>query len=145
MVDINRIIDSFRRIIRSEFHDYEFKGVYEYAIQSISGNKINADPTDTTLNLPSISNIELRSGILGETVKPTVGKLVLVVFVNSQKTRPVVVSCEGNNEQVEIDATSSIKLAGGGPPAARMGDAILAAGIFAGTITSGSTKTQIGG
>ncbi len=132
-MDIDRFISSIRRIIRSEFPDYKYAGVYEYAIQSAESMKIDADPTDTTIGLPSIKNIELKPSIIGEEVTPTVGKTCLVMFVNRQPSRPVVISCEGDATLIRI----------GGPvalPAARVGDTV--GGFLA--ITSGSLKTRIG-
>ncbi len=153
MSAIDRLIDSLLRIVRSEFSNYSYTGIYEYSIQKVDGNFIDAEPTDTTLTLPSISKIKLRSSILGEEVKPTVGNLCLVMFVNKSPSRPIAISCDPPNEEIDVDATISTKLgksspsvqiAGGGQPAARMGDTILAAGVFVGTVTSGSVKTQIG-
>lgn len=142
--NINRLIAAIRRIVRSEFPNLTFLGIYEYSIQSTDGTTIDATPVDTSLTLPSISKIILRPSILGEKVKPTVGKTCLIMFVNGSPTRPICISCSAKNDTVEIDAETMVKIAGGGPPAARLGDAILAAGIFAGTVTAGSTKTQIG-
>lgn len=141
---LDRLIDNLRAIIRSEFPDYAFKGVYEYVIQSVNGTLVSADPTDTTLSLPSIPSMPMQSGLLGETVKPTVGKLCYVVFVNGKRSRPMIVGCQGEDDEIEIPATTSIKLASGVLGAARLNDTILAGGMFAGTITSASTKVKVG-
>lgn len=141
---LNRLIAAIRRIIRSEFPNYTYIGIYEYSIQSASEMKVDAVPTDTTLSLPTINNLPLKSSILGEEVTPTPGKLCHVMFLNGSPSRPIVVSCESNNAIVKINATAQVKIAGGVLPAARATDPILAAGIFAGTIVSGSSKTVIG-
>lgn len=144
---IDRLYDAIRKIIKSELPD--FPGVYEYAIQSVnSDGSVDIDPTDTTIGLPSHKKIKLE-----ESVKPTVGNTCYLVFVNGKSSRPLILSCTPTNEEVDLDATALLKLgksapvvqiAGGGQPVARMGDAILAAGIFAGTITTGSTRSSSG-
>lgn len=149
MSEINRIIDSIRRIIRAEFPNYMFHGIYEYAIQAVnSDDTVNIDPTDTTLGLPSHRNIRLQ-----EEVKPTVGNLCLLVFVNGKPSKPLVLSSNYTNDETTIDATTllelgpsslQVQIAGGGQPVGRVGDTILAGGFLAGTITSGSLKTSSG-
>jgi len=139
----DRLLELIRKLIRSEFPNYSYMGVYEYAIQSAQKMVVDADPTDTTIGLPSIMKLPLKSSILGEEVEPIVGKLIYIMFANGRRTKPIVISCEPSNKTIEFDALS-IKIGGTGPPAARLGDTILAAGIFAGAITSGSTKTTVG-
>lgn len=111
---LDRLIDSLRSIIRSEFPNIKFLGIYEYAIQGVTGGKIDADPTDTSLGLPSIAKIELIPSILGESVKPTVGKLCRVQFINGLSTRPVVVSCDPPNVDVTVDTSGDQTHSAGG-------------------------------
>lgn len=139
---LNRIITVIRRLIRSEFANYTYLGRYEYSIQSVEGNILNANPTDTTLSLPNV-RAQMKPGLLGEEVVPTPGKLCHVMFLNGSPAKPIIVSCEGNNVTSSINATTMVQLAGGVLPVARATDPILAAGIFAGTIVSGNPK--IGG
>ena len=106
----SRLASSVRNIIRNEFPNYTFQGVYEYAIQRVDGNFVDVDPTDTTLGLPHISHAELRPSILGETVAPTVGSLVIVAFVNGNGTRPVVLSVIGPDVSLSVSATSSVSV-----------------------------------
>lgn len=135
MSNLDRIIDSIRRIIRSEFANYTYLGVYEYSIQSVDGSgdadtTIDALPTDTTLTLPGINKLPLKPSIIGATSKPVAGKLCLIMFVNGKQSKPVCISCEGPADKVKI---------GTGPAVARLGDSVLA-GPWGGTITTGSTK-----
>jgi len=87
-------------------------------------------------------------------VKPRVGNLCLVMFVNGVPSRPIVFSCTGPAAEIQVDATSTaafassasaVTVGGSGPPCARLGDTLLAGGMFAGTITSGSSKVTVGG
>jgi len=153
-MQLDRLMANIRRIVRSEFPNYTYQGIYEYSIQSVSDSLVDADPVDTSIGLPSIAKMPMRSSVLGEAVKPTVGNLCLVMFVNGVPSRPIVISCSGPNEEIEINATSTASIAssasivtigGSGPPCARLGDTLLAGGMFAGTITSGSSKVTVGG
>lgn len=153
-MQLDRLMANIRRIVRSEFPNYTYQGIYEYSIQSVSDSLVDADPVDTSIGLPSIAKMPMRSSILGETVTPTVGKLCLVMFVNGVPSRPMVFSCAAKNEEIDVDATSAahfgdsasaITVGGSGPPCARLGDTLLAGGMFAGTITSGSSKVTVGG
>jgi hypothetical protein len=110
MPSLDRISQVIRRIIRSEFPDYVYRGIYEYAIQSVDGTTISADPVDTTLTLPHIAGLVLRSSILGETIVPTIGNRCLVMFVDGKPSRPVIVGCDPNNVEVAFDASSSITI-----------------------------------
>ncbi len=144
----NRLIDAIMRIIRSEFPNYSYIGVYEYSIQSVDGDgdnntTIDAEPTDTTLSLPAIQKLLLKPSIIGATAKPSVGKLCYIMFANGKPNKAICISCEGIAQKIELDAEISIKLAAGLLGVARVGDTVQA-GPYAGTITSGSTKVTCG-
>jgi hypothetical protein len=135
MSSLDRIIDAIRKIIRSEFANYSYIGIYEYSIQSVSGSgdsdtTIDAEPVDTTLTLPPINNLALKPSITGATAKPVAGKLCYIMFVNGKPSKPICISCEGPADKVQI---------GTGPAVARVGDSVVA-GPWAGNITTGSTK-----
>lgn len=139
----NRLIAAVRAIIRAEFPNYTYNGIYEYAIQSVSGNLVAADPTDTTLGLTHIGGIELRPSLLGETVTPVPGDLILVGFINGIPTRPFAISLVGTNTKASFDA---VQIEVGRPallPAARVTDPVLVAGWMAGNIVQGSTKVKV--
>lgn len=140
---LDRLITNIRAIIRSEFPNYAFMGVYEYVIQ-VTGTTVSADPVDTTIGLPSMPAMAMAAGLMGETVKPTVGKICYVVFLNGDRTKPRVIGAEGDADEISVPATTFIKLAGGVLGVARNTDPILAGGMFAGTITSASTKVKAG-
>lgn len=141
----NRLIEAVRAIIRAEFPDYTYTGIYEYAIQSIGGAFVSADPTDTTIPLPHIDHVELRPSLLGENVLPIVGQIILVGFVNGKQSRPYVISVLGTPLTSAFDASVSITIGGSGAlPSARMTDAVLVAGFMAGNIVQGSLKVKVG-
>ncbi len=134
---LDRLITNIRAIIRSEFPNYAFLGVYEYAIQ-FAGDTVNADPVDTTIGLPSIADMRMAAGLIGGTVKPTVGKICYVVFLNGDRTKPRVIGAEGDADEITVNATTSIKFGAGSLPVARGTDM---AGIY--PITPSQTKVSV--
>lgn len=129
MSSLDRIIDSIRRIVRSEFSDYSYTGIYEYSIQAVNVNPltgavtVDAEPTDTTLTLPSIPAMPFR----GSSIQPVVGQLCLVSFVNRSPKRPIIVEADGSVATEHFMTTEATALliynslvalmaaAGGGP------------------------------
>lgn len=127
----DRLLNALRMLIRGEVPQLSFYGIYEYTIQSAGGTTISCTPADTTQSLPSLANVPIRTSVTGEKVTvpaSAVGSRCLIAFVNADPTRPV---CIG------VDSFP------GALPAARLTDTVVA-GIFAGTITSGSTNVSIG-
>lgn len=140
---LDRLITNIRAIIRSEFPNIGFLGVYEYVIQ-VTGTTVSADPVDTTLGLPAIADMKMAASLMGETVKPTVGKICYVVFLNGDRTKARVIGAEGSADEISVPATTSITLADGALGVARLTDTVLAGGMFAGNITSASAKVKAG-
>lgn len=106
----DRLLAPLRSIIRAELPQYTYFGIYEYAVQSTSGSTVNCDPVDTTIPLPSLASVELRPSILGEVVTTPIvpGSRCLVAFVNSDPTRPVVMSILGTPASTNITAGSQV-------------------------------------
>lgn len=105
----DRLLQSIRSIVRAELPTLTFSGIYEYSIQSSNGNTVNCDPIDTTIPLPSLPNVELRPSILGESVSsPPRASRCLVAFVNSDPTRPVILSIDTPPSSAAITAGSQV-------------------------------------
>ena len=133
--DLDRLFTAIRLILRAEVPQFTFFGTYEYSIQSVSGQTVAAQPTDTTLPLPGISNLPIQPSVFAEGVTGIQsGQLCLVQFVNADPTRPEVVSLSQLSETATLDATGSVSigststtsvaLGGGTAPLARMGDLV---------------------
>lgn len=149
ITSLDRLMLSFRQLIRAESPRATYSGVYEYAVQGVSADGTTADisPTDTTIPLPSALKVPLR-GVVTSTL-PT-GSKCLLTFINQDPTRPILLSWDPVPTKSALDASNecdigasatTVKIAGGLLGAARMGD-LVAGGMFA--ITSGSLKTFIG-
>lgn len=110
-------------------------GTYEYTCNGVNGDgTINGSPTDSTVPLPALNNVPLRSSTIGGSSKPTAGNKFLVRFINQDPSRPIVVGCDPLVESVTIDASQTVNIgpsvqqavviAGGTAPAARMSDSV---------------------
>lgn len=152
--NLDRLWNSFRALVRAESPTLTFAGIYEYGIQAVHGTApsatVDCSPTDTTIPLPPLVNIPMRSAVDGTTVTPTIGSNCLVMFVNADPSRPVVFGVDPISAMVKVQATAEIdisapavNIANGVLPAARQTDLVVA-GPFMGTITSGSTKVVVG-
>lgn len=132
----DRLLASFRALVRAEFPQLTYVGVYEYTITGSASSSIECRPTDTTIPLPALSKVTLLPSVLGESVAPPSSGSCLIAFVNADPTRPVCISITSPSKTATVDATqsmsigpsaSSVSIAGGAIPAARAGDM---AGIF---------------
>ena len=119
----DRILKAFRSLVQAEFPKYAYMGIWEYSIDSTDGETADITPT-SSFGLPSLAAVPLKSPITGATATPTVGKRCLVGFINSDPGRPYIISCDGLADTVEVNASSVVKLGGGGPYVARKGDSI---------------------
>ena len=131
----DRLLTSLRLILRAEIPELNFLGTYEYSVQSSSGTTVDASPVDTTIPLPSITNMPVFPSVLGESITGIqTGQLCLVQFVNGDPTRPEVIGLSEINQTATVDATGtltvgsaqtvSVALAAGTAPVARQGDQI---------------------
>jgi hypothetical protein len=128
---IDRLRTNLRALTRSERPS--IIGVWEYTVIAGTSETVDISPDDT--RMPSLSNVPMMPGLMGEVVTPTPGSKCRITFVNSDPTRP---------ECIGIIGTPVLsKLSGGILGAARMTDAIQA-GPFSGTIIGGSTKVLVG-
>lgn len=112
----DRLLRSLRNVIQNELPTVPFHGIYEFSVQAVHGSAPNAtvdcSPTDSSIGLPSLSNITMRSSVDGGTSEPTPGHRCLVAFINGDASRPVVVGNDANAVNVSLDASSTLNLGG---------------------------------
>lgn len=138
--DLDRLLSAFRKLVRAEFPQLTYMGIWEYSVQATDGTllspstTVDCSPIDTAIPLPTLAKVPLRAGIMGEQVTPQVGARCLIAFINGDPTKPICIS---------VDQIVAIFIAGGKPTqgAARTGDPVAGAAIGAPT----STKVFIGG
>jgi hypothetical protein len=109
---LDRLMSAIRALIREEYPQYTYTGLYGYTIQSINSSTgtIDAQPTDTTIPLPGLSNIPLSPSLIGDMCLATSGSTCLVEFVNADPTRPVVVSIGATIFTGTIDASQAMTI-----------------------------------
>lgn len=113
----DRLLTAFRALVRAEFPQYNYFGIYEYSVTAVNANplallvtlatsvvSIDATPVDTTIPLPSISNLIIKAIVK---TKPTVGDICHIMFANGDPSKPICVSCDSNDElQLTTDGQS---------------------------------------
>lgn len=147
----NRLLLGFRGLMRDAFPRLSYLGLFEYAVQSSDGDVAELSIVDSTQPISDLVAVKIR----GMKVKPAVGGLCLVAFVNGDPTRPAIVSVDPLSRHVELDASETMDLgktcplttiANGTPvlqAAARANDPVQA-GPFSGIILLGSPGVAIG-
>lgn len=106
----DRLLTAVRSIIRAQFPQFDYAGTFEYSVQAATSSSVDCSPTDTTLPLPSLVGIPMRSGLLGESVTLTVGNRCLVQFVNRDPSRPIIVGGDPIPVTSTVDATETLDL-----------------------------------
>lgn len=155
---LDRLMVAVRALIRAEVPRLTFLGSYEYAIQgSQDHTTVDIAPTDTTLGLPSLTKVPLRSSVLGEAVAPstTAGQRCLVSFVNGDPTRPFVYGIDPIPDKATVDAKTeldlgpsagAVNIAGGAnalAPAPWASSLATALGAFAAALTASTTLANV--
>lgn len=129
---ISRALDA---LIRGEFPQQTYFGLWDYTVQDHDGNagshtpatKVDAVPIDGgDVPLPDIVGAPFLPGLMGERIVPAIGSTCIVAFRNGDPKKPVVIAGDYDN------APAFVRIAGGTKKAARKGDA-----ISAGTLTVG--------
>jgi hypothetical protein len=90
---------SFRQLVRAELPTLTFLGIYEYNVFLTFDGGVTARRTDSTLPIPDVVQIPMRSGIPGATVNPSKGSNVYVAFVNGDPSRPIIHSYDSQGAQ----------------------------------------------
>ena len=108
----DRVLAALRALLRAEFPQLTYLGVYEYVVHSTDGSTVDCIATDASVPLPSLAGVPIRSDVIGATVKPRVGGRCLIAFVNADPSRPIVVSSDPPPQLVEIgESTDFVALA----------------------------------
>jgi len=113
----DRFIGALHQLVEETVPDEPFFGLYEYTVQATDGTTIDGSPTETTLGLPNIRGVTIRTGLAGGAVTPALGSLCYVAFANGEPTRPIVHSFDSTTSQ-------HTSLNSGSEGAARIGDTV---------------------
>ena len=138
---LDRLMRSFRALVREEFPRLTFLGIYEYSVSSAGSNTADLKLIDTSIGLPDMVSVPLR--LPGSTATLAVGAKAIVAFVNGDPGRPFVLTADNVTTLAIGQAASTMTLAAGVAGIARAGDPVQA-GPYLGTIVSGSSKVTCG-
>ncbi|HEY3499764.1 MAG TPA: hypothetical protein VGK73_33965 [Polyangiaceae bacterium] len=137
-----RRAQAYARIVAASDPGARFRGVFEYRIVSQVGDRLNLQPVRTRASMPDLARVPVRMGVPGVRAQHALGSQVLVVFLDADPSRPVVLGFD-SPEQPGWHPLF-LELGGPGPlGVARQTDPVIAGG-FAGTITLGSTRIKAG-
>lgn len=134
-----RLQDTIRELVRDELEALQTCALVEYKVSDARTQEADLTIADQGSGWPSLLRVPLRSGLMGERVKPETGALALVAFINRDPRRFVCLHVEGTPDTIAVDVGTEISLAGGVLTAARTGD--LAGGIW--PIVGGALKVKV--
>ena len=114
---LDRLLASFRALIKTELAAMSFLGTYEYSIVAADSGTVDVTPVDPSVGLPAMTKVPLRSGLLGQNVTPAAGGTAMIRFVDGNPSRPVCTGILGIPKNTTIDATGTLNI---GPSAMRV-------------------------
>lgn len=104
-----RLMRSIAEVVRAVFPREFYRGLYEYRVDSQSGNTVDLRPVDASLGLPNpLPKVAFRSGAPGAKGELQGGTTVLVGFVNSDPGRPFVAFVEGPDGSGFVPLTAAL-------------------------------------
>ena len=92
----DRILESFERLTKAFQAKANYAIPWEYAVSEATSTTFTGKATSTDCPHPDLVGIPLMPGVAGTLIKPAVGSLVGVVFLNGDPTRPRVVCWDQN-------------------------------------------------
>lgn len=74
--------------------DRAFRGMYEYRVVTLEGNRLNLQPVRVSTGMPSLQRVAMRPGVAGCNPTELLGARVVVGFLNGDPTFPIVLGFE---------------------------------------------------
>ncbi len=90
----SRRLAAFRGIIDQLDPDRRFRGVTEYRVVTLEGERLNLQPIRVSTGMPDLHRVYVRPGLAGCRADVALGSRVLVGFADSDPARPYVSSFE---------------------------------------------------
>jgi hypothetical protein len=120
--EASRQLGALKALVQLLTPELRYRGVWEYRIVSQSGERLDLQPTRSTLGLPDLQRVRVRPGVPGCSADHKLGATCLVSFVNCDPGRPVVVGFEdADGAGFEPDM---LAFQGGTRAVARVGDPV---------------------
>lgn len=89
-----RALDAFASLLDAVDPGRKFRGVVEYRVVTLSGERLDLQPVRASLGMPDLDLAVVRPGVPGCKAETALGSYVLVGFVNSDPARPYVAAFE---------------------------------------------------
>jgi len=104
-----RLMRAIAEVVRAVFPLEFYRGLYEYRVDSQSGNTVDLRPVDASIGLPNpLPSVAFRSGAPGAKGELQGGTTVLVGFVNSDPGRPFIAFVEGPDGSGFVPLTAAL-------------------------------------
>ena len=87
-------LDALSALIRQLDPDRDFRGVTEYRIGTLSGDRLNLQPVRVSSGMPDLKRVPVWPGLPGCSQTPPTGSRCLVGFIDSDPGRPYVAAFE---------------------------------------------------
>lgn len=116
---------TFSSLVRRCLED-KLVGMFRYRVVGMAGQRVQCQAVRKAAGLPDIAPISMWPGVAGAHAELANGAEVLVEFIEGDRSAPVITHFAGADGIGFVPV--SLALAGGGPAAARVGDAISAGG-----------------
>lgn len=103
----DRFAEAVWRVVSQRLPQLPYLGVKAYRVVGQSGNLLDLEAAPS-LGLPSLKKVPIAPGVPGMSVEPANGARVLVVFVNADPGRPVIVGYESPDGGAFVPANVTI-------------------------------------
>jgi hypothetical protein len=130
---LDRLLLSLRTLIRAQAPTLTLFGTFEYVVHASRGSGestvVDVSPVDTSLPLPSATNLPLRPASLGESVQGVVsGQKCRVEFLDANPAKPVVTGLQAVSGAVTVNASSSLAIGSASTPIVAIGGGLIPVG-----------------
>lgn len=151
-----RLLRAIRAIVRGLTARYRFHGLYRYRVVNMSVDRVELQAIRKLARLPDILPVTMFPGVSGAWAKLRPGATVLVTFIEGDPTLPIVTHFEPKGgdgfvplellvdakDKMELGPSCAlIKVAGGGPAAARTDDATADGSISVASVDASGVRT----
>jgi hypothetical protein len=90
----SRRLSAYRQIAAQIDPDRQFRGVTEYRVVTLEGERLNLQPVRVSTGMPDLRRVHPRPGVPGCSATAALGSRVLVGFIEADRGRPFVAAYE---------------------------------------------------